>query len=98
MLPGKKQRLRIERTNRVADFRQLQQTRTRGNEQADTELDGRYICDEIFLKDHAEKIPEIFQRTPRSKRDKCRMQRHPQFAKARYHREKILTRVTLVEN
>ena len=81
----------------VAHFFQLQQARARRNQQADAQLDGRDIFDEILLGDDREQVAIAGERGPRRERHERGLQDQPQFAETRDDGQKIGARVALFQ-
>ena len=98
VLPAIGQRLGVEGLDQIADFLELEQSRARGHEQSDRELNRRDVIDEIQRGNRVHEIAVSVEREPGMKRNERRDDCEPRGAAQGNGLEKIRPRVSLLEN
>ena len=97
MAPRMDQRLRIERSGDRSHLFELEQPRSRRDQQAQRELDRRHVLDQTESGDRVQHREPAAGRRPRRERDERRMQRDAGVAAQPGRAREILAGVALVE-
>ena len=87
----------VERLDQRAHLGKFEQARASGNQQANAELNGRNIFDEIGRREDVEQFEIALKRGPRREGNERGLERESHFARKRDDAEKIGAGVALVE-